>query len=106
MRFLLRLVGTWLLGMALVLVIIDGTKSLAANALVVTSLSESWRMVHAPSLAGFEQWIFTGPAKIAWEAVIAPALNWPGWAVLGLAGIVLAFLGRLKGNRVRDYTQV
>lgn len=106
MRFLLRLAGTWLLGMALVLLIMDGTKSMAANALMITSLGDAWAMVHASSLLQFETMISTSPVNFAWGSLIEPVLGWPGWAVLGVPGIILAFLGRSRKNGINNYTQV
>ena len=106
MRFLLRLTGTWILGMALVLLIMDGTRSMAANALLITSLGDDWAMIHGASLAGFRELIAASPAKFIWEPLIQPALNWPGWAVVGFLGIVLAFLGRSKKNGNNNYTQI
>ncbi len=89
--------------MALVLLIIDGTRSMAANALMITSLADDWAMVHPASLAGLKQVIYASPVKFIWEPLLQPVLNWPGWAVLGLGGIVLAFLGRSKNNRANNY---
>jgi len=106
MRFLLRLAGTWMLGMALVLLIMDGTKSMAANALLITSMGDDWAMVHAASLSGFQQMISASPAKFIWGPLIQPVLSWPGWAVLGVPGIILAFLGRSRKNGINNYTQI
>ncbi len=106
MRFLLRLAGTWMLGMALVLLIMDGTKSMAANALMITSMGDVWAMVHPSSLLQFETMISTSPVKFAWGALIGPILGWPGWAVLGVPGIILALWGRSRKNGINNYTQV
>jgi hypothetical protein len=101
MRLILRVIGTWLLGIALILVVIDGTRSLAANALVLTPLADFWTMLNPPSLAavhGFAESRLFG-------AVLVPALdavlNYPGFAVIGVPGIVLAVLGRTR--RARRY---
>ena len=51
MRLILRILGTWLLGLALILLIVDGTKSLGANAVVMTSLNDTWVALSASSLA-------------------------------------------------------
>jgi hypothetical protein len=99
MRLILRVIGTWLLGISLILIVIDGTKSLAANALVMTPLADLWSMLNPPSLAavhGFAESRLFG-------AVLVPALdavlNYPGFAVIGIPGIVLALLGRARHAR-------
>ena len=100
MRLILRIAGTWLIGLALVLLVVDGTKSLGANALVFTSLADLWTTVHPPSLQAvssfFESRFFAALLDLALKAV----LNYPAFAVFGLPGIVLALLGR-KPRRER-----
>lgn len=100
MRLMLRIVGTWLIGLALVLLVVDGTKSLGANALVFTSLSALWTSMHPPSLeatsAFFESRFFAALLDMALKTV----LDYPAFVVAGLPGIVLALLGR-KPRRER-----
>lgn len=100
MRLILRLLGTWLLGVALILLIIDGTKSLGANAIVLTSLGETWTSLHAQSLEQVRAFLasrFFGPLL---DVVITALLTFPGWVVLGLPGIFIAWLGRSRRMRV------
>lgn len=100
MRLLLRIVGTTLLAAALILVILDGTRSLGKNALVMTSLGSTWEMVHKESLTQLHAFIetrFFGPLL---ESIINALLGFPGWAVLGVPGAILAWLGRSKRTRV------
>ncbi|MHB1101703.1 MAG: hypothetical protein ACYC0C_02745 [Devosia sp.] len=100
MRLILRLLGTWLLGVALILLIIDGTKSLGTNALVLTSLGDTWTSLHAQSLEQVRAFLasrFFGPLL---DVVITALLTFPGWVVLGIPGIFIAWLGRSKRMRV------
>src|SRR5690606_2823586 len=100
MRLILRLLGTWLVGIALILLIIDGTKSLGANDVIMTSLGETWTMLHAESLERFRQFLatrFFGPLL---EVVVSTVLTFPAWLVLGVPGIFIAWLGRSRRVRV------
>ena len=100
MRLILRLTGTWLVGIALILLIIDGTKSLGANAIVMTSFGETWTSLHAQSLEAVRAFLtsrFFGPLL---DIVVTAILNFPGWLVLGLPGIFIAWLGRSRRMRV------
>ena len=94
MRLILRILGTWLIGLALVLLVVDGTKSLGANAIVFTSLANLWTQIHPPSLAAmggfFESRFFAALLDAAFKAI----LNYPAFAVFGVPGVVLALLGR------------
>jgi hypothetical protein len=100
MRLLFRIVGTWLVGMAVILLIIDGTRSLAASGLVLTSLGETWATIHAQSLLDFRAFLgsrFFGPLL---ESVIDFILSQPGWLVLAIPGLLIAWLGRTRRARV------
>jgi hypothetical protein len=100
MRLLFRLTGTWLLALALILLIIDGTKSLGANAFVWTPLGELWMQIHAPSLEGFLAFI----ASRFFDVVLKPAVDFiltlPAWVVFGVPGILLAIMGRSRKSRI------
>ncbi|MDP1731422.1 MAG: hypothetical protein Q8L54_09645 [Devosia sp.] len=100
MRLILRLLGTWLVGVALILLIIDGTKSLGANTIVLTSLGETWTALHAQSLEQLRAFLatrFFGPLL---DIVVTALLTFPAWAVLGVPGLFIAWLGRSKRMRV------
>lgn len=100
MRLLLRILGTWLLGMALILVIVDGTRSLGADALVMTSLGETWTSLHAESLHRLRDFLasrFFGPLL---EMAVTTLLALPGWLVLAVPGALLAWMGRTRRARV------
>jgi len=99
MRLILRILGTWFIAMAVILLIVDGTRSLAANGVVTTSLSDSWTSLNAASLTGFRAFIdsrFFGPVI---EPLVTLLLGWPGFAVLGVPGILLLFFGRSRRSR-------
>lgn len=100
MRLILRIAGTWLIGLALVLLVVDGTKSLGANALVFTSLADLWTVVHPPSLDAVEEFFETRFFAQLLDAALKAVLDYPAFAVFGLPGIVLALAGR-KPRRER-----
>lgn len=106
MRFVLRLLGTWLLGVALILIIIDGTKTLAADGIVLTSLSDAWAMLHAPSLAETAQWMADNGLGGLWNLITSTVLAWPGILVTGIPGVLLAVAGRSRTTQIRNIGQV
>lgn len=104
MRLVLRIAGTWLIGLALVLAVIDGTKSLAANGFVFTSLEQHWLMLHAQSLDAVETFVDTRFFAQLLKGALDALLTYPTFAVLAVPGIVLALLGR-KPRRERFLRQ-
>lgn len=100
MRLILRILGTWLLGLSLILLIIDGTRSLANNTLMFTAFGDSWASVNGPSLdamRGFIATRFFGPLL---DPVIGAVLAAPGFLVLAVPGVILAVMGRSRRVRV------
>jgi hypothetical protein len=100
MRLILRLLGTWLIALALVLLVIDGTKSLGANALVFSSLLDWWAQIHPQSLEAVKGFFDSRFFADLLDAALAAVLSYPAFAVVGLPGIMLALLGR-KPRRER-----
>jgi hypothetical protein len=100
MRLILRILGTWLLGVALILLIVDGTRSLGANTLIFTSFGDAWTWVNAASLAATRDFLttrFFGPVL---EPTIDTLLTFPSWAVLAVPGAILAWMGRSRRTRM------
>ena len=104
MRLVLRILGTWLIGLALVLAVIDGTKSLGASRLVLTSLSQIWNSLNPASLATVEAFFDSRYFADLLDGLMAALLSYPAFAVIGVPGIVLALLGR-KPRRERYIQQ-
>lgn len=95
-RFILRFLGLLMFAAAFILVIIDGTKWITNNILMVTSVRALWESIHASSLAALRPMVTDRVGSWIWELLFDPVLNAPSWAVFGVLGIVLLVLGRKK----------
>jgi len=95
-RFLLRFLGLLCLAAAFILVIYDWTKSIASNALYITSVRTLWDTINAASLQNLRPLIEGKVAGFLWDPVMVTLLAAPSWALLGLFGVVLIMLGRRK----------
>ena len=100
MRLVLRVVGTLLIAFAVILIIIDGTRSLAAKGLVFTPVEVTWESMHAQSLAAVREFLGTRRFGPVLEPVVSAILSFPGWAVIGVPGLLLAWAGRSRRERV------
>ena len=104
LRFLSRFAGYWLVAAALVMAVVDGAKSIAASAWVLTPVAESWASLSA--LTG-EEPPAAGDASMTWplDVLTAWLLSAPTAAVLAALGFLLLIAGR-KRRRVflgREY---
>ena len=94
-RFFLRFIGFWFLAGGFVALIVDGTRSIAASALVLTSAGDACFALSPESLAKLEA-ATRASAPTLWEGVIAPALSAPAFLILLVLGVVLMTLGRVR----------
>ena len=99
MRRILRILGALLLAAAMILLVLDGTRMLASSALVISSLADNWNEFLPGTLQSLQTFVETSVNPLLWDPVITTLLSWPGWAVLGGLGIVLALLGRTPNRR-------
>jgi hypothetical protein len=92
----LRVLGTWFLLAGVVALVIDITRTLAADALVMTRIGEHWFQFHSDSLnasqAGIQRYVH--PAL--WDPVILALLQTPTWLVSMALGILLILIGRRR----------
>jgi len=95
-RFLFRFLGLICLAAAFILVIYDGTKSIAGNHLSLTTVQALWELINAGSLAKLKPLIEPYAGGLLWDPGIASILAAPAWGLLGVVGILLLVLGRKK----------
>ena len=95
-RFLFRTLGLLFLAAAFVFVVYDGTKSIAANALVYTKVDEIWSLAHTASLQQLQPFIEKNAPPWLWDPVAMTVLNAPAMAAFGIIGAVLVLAGRRK----------
>jgi hypothetical protein len=95
-RFVFRFFGLICLAAAFVLVIYDGTKSIAADNLYLTSVQALWDLINAGSLARLKPVIVPYAHGVLWDPVMLTFLAAPSWLVLGVLGIIFVLFGRKK----------
>ena len=95
-RFLLRFVGLILLAAAFILVVYDGTKSIAGNSLSLTTVQALWELFNPASLARLKPMVEPYAHGLLWDPLTLSFLAAPAWSVLGVIGILLLFLGRKR----------
>jgi hypothetical protein len=97
MLVLLRILGVWLLLLAMVAAVIDATKSLAGGgAWVVTPMDEQWRALSPETLEDVKTWLQTSVSPVLWDPVMTTILHAPTWVVFGILGVLLYWLGQKR----------
>jgi hypothetical protein len=99
-RFLFRFVGLWLLAGAFVALIIDGTRSIAASRLILTTVAEAWYTIHAASLQALQSWAERSFPAWVWDPVAVNVLSTPLWVVLAVVGIIFILFGRPRARPI------
>ncbi len=100
MKLVTRVIGTWMIALALILIVVDGTKSLAANQPVMTSLASYWQVLDAASWSAVQGAIATYLAPLAAGGLAEAVLSVPAFAVSGGLGLIALFFGRKRRKPV------
>jgi hypothetical protein len=100
MRFLIRLIGVILFAAAFVILVIDGTRSIAGNAVYLSPLAESVQLIWPTGVDAVE-----AALRSLWDGLWDPVGAWlfarPACVVLGIAGLLLMLIGRAPPHMVR-----
>ena len=99
-RFLFRFLGLLCLAGAFILVVYDGTKSIAGSQLYFTSVQVLWQLMNPASLAGFMQdtkpLIAPYAGGMLWDPGVLAILAAPAWGLLGVLGVLFLLFGRRR----------
>ena len=95
--FLSRVIGLFLLAIALVAAVVDISKSIGASEIVITQLGATWVSLSITSIQAAQGAIQGYIHPLIWDPGIQWILLWPTWLVAG----ILAFLFLLLGRRRR-----
>ena len=93
---IIRIIGVWFLLASVITLVIDATRSLAINKLVITSLGQQWYEIHKDSYAAAQKAVETHISPFVWNPVLTALLSWPSWALFALFGVLLLWLGRKR----------
>lgn len=99
-RFFFRFLAVISLAVAVILAVVDATRSIAASDLVLTPLGTSWFAVSPETLnlaqAMVQRYVF--PAL--WDPVIVTILTLPGFVVFLVLALLFFMIGRRPSRRL------
>ncbi|MFT4096665.1 MAG: hypothetical protein QM651_06045 [Rhodoblastus sp.] len=89
LRVIIRFLGLLLLAAAFAALVIDGTKSIASDTLIVTPLAQIAQQVAPSKFALLQGAIESRFGHFAWKPVTTTLLALPGWLCAGALGGLL-----------------
>ena len=96
-RFIFRFFGLLLLALGFIFLVYDGTKSIADQALYISSVGATWSNIHQNSLTGLEPMVERLFGAWFWPGVVQRYfLDQPVWLVLAIVAALLLLLGRKR----------
>lgn len=92
-RFLFRLAAMVSLSVAVIMAVLDATRTVAAAALVLTPLKTSWNAVSPQTLGEAEMFVRDRLGPAAWDLGADWLLGLPGFAVFAALALALYAVG-------------
>jgi len=101
-RFVFRVLATLLLAAAVVVAIVDATRSIAGEAIVTTSLAEAWAQAAPELLGGAVSAMGEGGRPFA-DGLFESLLAVPAVAILAILALLFYIMGRNSKKRAGRY---
>ncbi|MGQ3675920.1 hypothetical protein ACT6QH_10530 [Xanthobacter sp. TB0139] len=98
MRFVARFIGFWLLVGACSALIVDGTRTIAASGLRLTSAGDALYALAPHMLEQAEMMVLIRWPEL-WNWVMLPLLSLPAFLLPGVLGLLLLALGQRPAHR-------
>jgi hypothetical protein len=100
MRWFFRFVGLWIAASAFVAFIIDGTRSIADNALRTETIGALWASLDGASLSRLREAVGRDLSPLVLSGLIEPVLSLPLFLILALLAALFLIAGRRPRSRI------
>jgi hypothetical protein len=102
-RFLFRAAAMAALAIAVIMAVLDTTRTVAASHLVLTPLKASWGAVSPDTLAATEAFVREKVQPLVWDTVVEWILGQPGFAVFAAIALLLYMIGYKSERKVARF---
>ena len=99
-RAFFRLLAMFALAVAVIMAVLDATRTVAAKTLVMTPLVVSWDKTFPQQLAQFRAFFEQKISPLAWDPVALALLTLPGFVVFAILAFLLYAIGRRPQRRI------
>ncbi|MEP1208553.1 MAG: hypothetical protein ABJM29_19305 [Rhizobiaceae bacterium] len=97
-HFLFKIVGLFVLALAVVLAVLDITRSITASDIILTPLASTWATISPQSLVAGRDLVQTWTHPYLWDPVMTFVLQLPSWLVFWLLAMIFLKLGQRRRN--------
>ena len=97
-HFIFKILGLFVLALAVVLAVLDLTRSITASEITLTPLASSWNSVSRDTLLSFKDLVLAWTHPYLWDPVLLFVLQLPSWLVFWLLSMILLKLGQRREN--------
>jgi hypothetical protein len=104
-RFLFRLLTLLSLCLAVIMAVLDATKSIALSSLQPTPLGALFFDLAPGVLEAMRQALETGPAAFLWDPVALAVLRVPGFIVFAVLAFLFYAIGRRPAARAGRFVE-
>ena len=106
LRFPFRLMAMIALSVAVIMAVLDATRSIAASELVMTPLSTSWIYVSPDTFSTVQSFLIEKVHPLAWDPVAVLILRQPGFVVFAVLAFFLHAIGHRPRRRARRFARI
>jgi len=96
--FLFKILGLFTLALALVLAVLDITRSITASEMVLTSLASTWANISPATLEASRDAVQIWTHPVLWDPILLFLLQLPSWLVFWLVAMIFLKLGQKREN--------
>ena len=102
-RFLFRLAAMVSLAVAVIMAVLDATRTVAASALVTTPLRTSWLAVSPDTFNATENFVREKAGPLVWDSAANWVLGLPGFAVFLALAFILSLIGHKPARKAARF---
>ena|SRR5918995_1058213 len=99
LRLLFRLLAMLALAVAVIMAVLDATRTIAAEQLVLTPLATSWTTVSPDTLDAARSFVQSRMHPLFWDPVMVRILDLPGFVVFAALALLFHAIGRRPRRR-------
>lgn len=92
-RFLFRFAAMLSLAVAVIMAVLDTTRSVVASQIVMTPLKTSWNAVSPDTLVSFETFVRGKLHPLVWDMGLSWVIDQPGFILFALLAFLLYCVG-------------